>query len=155
MGLERSFHTLSKLIIRPPIRSALLLSCCLFAAACASNNTAPEATIGPRGTAEYQLAESLEPLGQTWPKLNRFQTLRFDSYSVEDGLSQSSALSLLQDSRGFLYFGSSECDDSTRSDLLRLIFVLTAMTVSISLEAGEVPSVSENGSGRRLITHSL
>ena len=57
---------------------------------------------------EDRQLESPETHGQTWPKLDRFQTLRFDSYSVEDGLSQSSALSLLQDSRGFLWVGTED-----------------------------------------------
>ncbi|MFQ5943427.1 MAG: hypothetical protein ACE5JF_07730 [Anaerolineales bacterium] len=43
-----------------------------------------------------------------WPAINRFQKLRFDSYSVKDGLSQSSALSLKQESRGFLWMGTED-----------------------------------------------
>ncbi len=57
---------------------------------------------------EDRNSESPATLKQTWPKLDRSQTLRFDSYSVEDGLSQSSALSLLQDRRGFLWVGTED-----------------------------------------------
>ena len=97
-----------KVITQPPIQIALLISCGLLAVACTSSDTIPEANISDLGTVEDRQTESLETLGQTWPILDRFQTLRFDSYSVEDGLSQSSALSLLQDSRGFLWVGTED-----------------------------------------------
>ena len=67
----RYFHTLIKVETRLPIQSALLLSCCLFAAACASTSAASEATIGPSGTAESQLAEAQDSFRQTSPKLEQ------------------------------------------------------------------------------------
>ena len=107
-GAERSFHTLSKRRAYLPIRSAFLLGYCLLAAACAGSDTAQQVDISELGTAGNPLSESLDTFAQTWPKLDRFQTLRFDSYSVEEGLSQSSALSLLQDRRGFLWVGTED-----------------------------------------------
>lgn len=52
-------------------------------------------------------ASSPSPQGQeirTWPR----QTLRFENISLEDGLSQSSVMHILQDAQGFLWFGTED-----------------------------------------------
>jgi ligand-binding sensor domain-containing protein/signal transduction histidine kinase/DNA-binding response OmpR family regulator len=41
-----------------------------------------------------------------WPLLGRAQKVSFDHFSVENGLSQNSVLSIAQDKRGFMWFGT-------------------------------------------------
>jgi ligand-binding sensor domain-containing protein/signal transduction histidine kinase len=53
-------------------------------------------------------AAEVPPADLGWPRLDRFQTLRFDRYSLEEGLSQSSALCLLQDQQGFIWIGTED-----------------------------------------------
>lgn len=77
----------------------------LIAGAATSCRAATDLT-APPSTAPQPLAAEFEP--PIWPVLDPYQTLRFDSYSVEQGLSQSSPLCLLQDAQGFLWIGTED-----------------------------------------------
>jgi ligand-binding sensor domain-containing protein/signal transduction histidine kinase len=83
-------------------RFIIILGLGLVSVACANDATQ---TLAQDGRAQ---ATQNETFTQNWPTIDPFQTLRFDNYSVTEGLSQSSALSLLQDSRGFLWVGTED-----------------------------------------------
>ena len=85
----------------------LVLAACVAAAPSEESNQDP-IQAAKVGTAEKPAAETVVP--STLPDISlRYATtdnLRFESYSLDDGLSQSVVLDILQDSQGFLWFGT-------------------------------------------------
>ncbi len=77
----------------------------LVGAAVASCRTADSVASSPEDSSQPQSPAYQPPI---WPILDQHQTLRFDRYSVEDGLSQSSPLCMLQDAQGYLWIGTED-----------------------------------------------
>lgn len=100
---------------RPHGRLCLLgvwMALVLLATACGEGavDRNPEAGVVPTEAAESQGADTGPiQIGDTPPPLHSPTThTRFDRYSLEQGLSQSSGLCILQDSRGFLWIGTED-----------------------------------------------
>jgi len=105
---------------------ALLITAVLLATACggpatpasyeAGYESSPEPAAPPSASistlSPLELAEpALGRTGGPWskepaPSLSRGQRLRFERISLEQGLSQSTVLCMLQDSQGFMWFGT-------------------------------------------------
>ncbi|MBC8506624.1 MAG: hypothetical protein ISR58_20245 [Anaerolineales bacterium] len=81
----------------------LLIAIFLVAAACNESAT-PTIEQLPVSTPTEQVTDSHASI----PKISPGQHLRFDSISIDDGLSQSSVFSILQDSRGYMWFGTED-----------------------------------------------
>lgn len=104
---------------RPPLPAAILLATLL--ASC-TGLSRPAAQLEPRPGPQTQIADGLQtpegphpqptststPTLIPWPKIDGSQTLRFDRWSIEEGLSQSVAGALLQDQEGFLWIGTED-----------------------------------------------
>jgi ligand-binding sensor domain-containing protein len=92
--------TLRAFSSRIPLRSTLgLLLAVLVSLAPASTRTGQAA-----GQWQEPPPPELESLPVAWPG----QTLRFEHIGIEDGLSQSTVTSILQDRKGFLWFGTED-----------------------------------------------
>ena len=114
--LQEAFFTLNedtnKMVVcqrRPhPTREVILLTILfLFLTACSG-----EANIaGSQTQDEPIIFDSIDPLETPaipGEKISNGEYLRFKSYSVEDGLSQSTVFCILQDSQGYIWFGTED-----------------------------------------------
>jgi hypothetical protein len=102
----------------------LLIILALFATACggsatpASYESSPEpaalpsasiSTLSPLELAEPALRRTGGPLSKEPAlSLSKGQRLRFERISIEQGLSQSTVFCMLQDSQGFMWFGTED-----------------------------------------------
>lgn len=90
-------------------------------------------------------------LGTAWSNLRaQHKTLRFQHYGTAQGLSQSSALTLLQDSQGFLWVGTQ--NGLNRFDGYSFTRYSHAPTDSLTISASYISGIAEDARQRLWIT---
>ncbi len=96
--------------VRPNLREAfilvLLIAVVLLATSCAGSATQPsmEPGITPTTSQPDTVLETISPA----PQFSPGQHLRFERISLEQGLSQSTVFCMLQDSQGYMWFGTED-----------------------------------------------
>ena len=84
----------------------LLVTAMLLATSCAGSAT--PTTTAPRTIPTTSQPGTVPETSSTAPQLLPGQHLRFDRISLEQGLSQSTVFCMLQDSQGFIWFGTED-----------------------------------------------
>ena len=97
--------------MRKPSKIALVIIILFFLfislAACSGEESLT--VVKPKDNlANQNLIDNIEIEQVPGKKIIPGEYLRFDHYSVENGLSQSTVFAMLQDSRGFMWFGTED-----------------------------------------------